>query len=263
MHRKSTVKETTLSSWQRYKWLSSDNIYDMFRKVYRNSVSYRPDKILRHLLVLTRAPNPTPTQFFKKTDLTEDWGENTFVWSVATGGSALVCWTFGLAGAGRAAALGFSCRYKQEAITSGRSTERGAELDLALEMFCRSLLRRGLQVWRPEQQIGLRCAPAALEERRVASSSTAVAGAKLKSMEDLGGPSFLTSLYWLFGKGYFQITHQMQVQSSSFVHSSHHATLRYEWLLRTYCFPSSGYHFLCMQKAVSGVPNSNDCSDKL
>ncbi|KAM3878451.1 cytochrome P450 [Diretmus argenteus] len=33
-------------------------------------------------------------------------------------------------------------------------------------------------------------------------------------MEDLGGPSFMTSLYWLFGKGYFPITHQMQIEHS-------------------------------------------------
>jgi len=32
-------------------------------------------------------------------------------------------------------------------------------------------------------------------------------------MDDLDGPSFLTSLYWLFGKGYFQTTHQMQVKT--------------------------------------------------
>ncbi|RXN29095.1 sterol 26- mitochondrial-like protein [Labeo rohita] len=33
-------------------------------------------------------------------------------------------------------------------------------------------------------------------------------------MDDLHGPSFLTSLYWLFGKGYFQTTHQMQIEHS-------------------------------------------------
>ncbi|MGH0170002.1 UNVERIFIED_CONTAM: hypothetical protein FKN15_058114 [Acipenser sinensis] len=31
-------------------------------------------------------------------------------------------------------------------------------------------------------------------------------------MEELHGPSFLTSLYWLFGKGYFDITHEMQIE---------------------------------------------------
>ncbi|KAM6986954.1 cytochrome P450 [Aplochiton taeniatus] len=33
-------------------------------------------------------------------------------------------------------------------------------------------------------------------------------------MEDLDGPSFMTSLYWLIGKGYFQITHQLQIEHS-------------------------------------------------
>ncbi|KAL7865826.1 hypothetical protein SRHO_G00110730 [Serrasalmus rhombeus] len=84
-------------------------------------------------------------------------------------------------------------------------------------MFYRSLLRTGLLVWRQEQQTALKRAPSALtsvRERRHSTSNTAMTGNKLKSMQDLGGPSFLTSLYWLFGKGYFQITHQMQIEHS-------------------------------------------------
>uniref|UniRef100_A0A6Q2YCV0 Cytochrome P450 family 27 subfamily A member 3 n=1 Tax=Esox lucius TaxID=8010 RepID=A0A6Q2YCV0_ESOLU len=53
--------------------------------------------------------------------------------------------------------------------------------------------------------------------RRDASSNAAVLGDnnKQKTMEDLDGPSFMTSLYWLFGKGYFQTTHQLQIEHSN------------------------------------------------
>ncbi|XP_032423260.1 cytochrome P450 isoform X1 [Xiphophorus hellerii] len=45
-----------------------------------------------------------------------------------------------------------------------------------------------------------------------ASSDTAMGVSKLKTMDDLGGPSFATTLYWLFIKGYFQTTQQMQIE---------------------------------------------------
>ncbi|KAJ8012347.1 hypothetical protein DPEC_G00041760 [Dallia pectoralis] len=48
------------------------------------------------------------------------------------------------------------------------------------------------------------------EQRRYASDAN-----KQKTMEDLDGPSLITSLYWLFGKGYFQTTHQMQIEHSN------------------------------------------------
>nr|XP_020479652.1 sterol 26-hydroxylase, mitochondrial-like [Monopterus albus] len=55
-------------------------------------------------------------------------------------------------------------------------------------------------------------------QRRDASTttSTTVMGdnSKLKPMDDLGGPSFMTTLYWLFVKGYFQTTQQMQIEHS-------------------------------------------------
>lgn len=35
---------------------------------------------------------------------------------------------------------------------------------------------------------------------------------KLKTMDELGGPSFMTTLYWLFIKGYFKTAQQMQVR---------------------------------------------------
>ncbi|XP_072542233.1 cytochrome P450 [Salminus brasiliensis] len=84
-------------------------------------------------------------------------------------------------------------------------------------MFCKSLVRSLQLVGKREHQVGLKCGPsvlASVRERRRSSSSTVVNGDKIKTMEDLGGPSFLTSLYWLFGKGYFQITHQMQIEHS-------------------------------------------------
>lgn len=49
--------------------------------------------------------------------------------------------------------------------------------------------------------------------RRDASSATVMGeNVKLKSMEDLGGPSFMTTLNWLFVKGYFKTTQQLQVR---------------------------------------------------
>lgn len=53
--------------------------------------------------------------------------------------------------------------------------------------------------------------------RRDASSTTSSSSTlmghnnKLKSMDELHGPGFLTTLHWLFIKGYFQTTQQMQV----------------------------------------------------
>lgn len=46
------------------------------------------------------------------------------------------------------------------------------------------------------------------------TSSTTVMADRLKTMDDLGGPSLLTTLYWLFVKGYFQTTQQMQIEHS-------------------------------------------------
>nr|XP_061799309.1 sterol 26-hydroxylase, mitochondrial-like [Nerophis lumbriciformis] len=37
-------------------------------------------------------------------------------------------------------------------------------------------------------------------------------GCRVKSMDELGGPSFLSTLYWLFIKGYFKTTQQMQIE---------------------------------------------------
>ncbi|XP_070693994.1 cytochrome P450 [Pempheris klunzingeri] len=47
-----------------------------------------------------------------------------------------------------------------------------------------------------------------------AGTSTTVMGGdvKLKTVEELHGPSFLTSLHWMFIKGYFQTTQQLQIE---------------------------------------------------
>ncbi|XP_066543983.1 cytochrome P450 isoform X1 [Amia ocellicauda] len=74
-------------------------------------------------------------------------------------------------------------------------------------MFFKLFLRSGSQVCR------LQCEPAlrsVLSRRSPASSSAALS--KIKSMDELQGPSFMTSLYWLFVKGYFNKTHQMQIE---------------------------------------------------
>ncbi|XP_048834869.1 cytochrome P450 [Brienomyrus brachyistius] len=51
--------------------------------------------------------------------------------------------------------------------------------------------------------------------RRASSTTQAVASrGRLKVIDELSGPSFPTSLYWLFGKGFFRKTHQMQIEHS-------------------------------------------------
>ncbi|XP_007227997.3 cytochrome P450 [Astyanax mexicanus] len=84
-------------------------------------------------------------------------------------------------------------------------------------MFRRALGRTLQLAGKRDHQLALKCGPsvsASARERPRDSSSTAVNRDKIKTMDDLGGPSFLTSLYWLFGKRYFNITHQMQIDHS-------------------------------------------------
>ncbi|TRY59297.1 hypothetical protein DNTS_016372 [Danionella cerebrum] len=76
-------------------------------------------------------------------------------------------------------------------------------------MFSNSIQRTGL--FFHKESSGIKC----LTQYFLNSRSTAtLVGDKPKTMDDLNGPSFLTSLYWLFGKGYFPITHQMQIEHS-------------------------------------------------
>ncbi|KAK1797903.1 hypothetical protein P4O66_007953 [Electrophorus voltai] len=83
-------------------------------------------------------------------------------------------------------------------------------------MFCKSLLKSGLLACKQESPSGLKCTASAFSpvcEGRYRTASTAVRD-KLKTIDDLDGPSFLTSLYWFFGKGYFKVAHQMQIEHS-------------------------------------------------
>ncbi|KAK3568945.1 hypothetical protein QTP86_020623 [Hemibagrus guttatus] len=85
-------------------------------------------------------------------------------------------------------------------------------------MFCTWLGRSGLLAYKRDISTGLKCGRAACVNVGVArqhnSSTVMGSSSKLKTMGDLDGPSFLTSLYWLFGKGYFPITHQLQIEHS-------------------------------------------------
>ncbi|KAJ8255442.1 hypothetical protein GJAV_G00204920 [Gymnothorax javanicus] len=71
---------------------------------------------------------------------------------------------------------------------------------------------------RLERQTGVRRVVSSfsyLDSQRHSSSSTMLTGTnKLKTMDDLHGPSFMTSLYWLFVKGYFPKAHEMQIEHS-------------------------------------------------
>lgn len=76
-----------------------------------------------------------------------------------------------------------------------------------LDMFSNSMRRTGFFLCKQDYG-GIRCLTSVFCTR---TTSTLIGGDKQKTIDDLDGPSILTSLYWLFGKGYFQTTHQMQV----------------------------------------------------
>ncbi|KAG7220317.1 hypothetical protein INR49_010151 [Caranx melampygus] len=108
-------------------------------------------------------------------------------------------------------------------------SHRGGTLTLSVATMLRKCLTMtaGLRLNR-QQQTGIQRAVAAAglnygETRHrdastgtTSSSNTAVMGTsnKLKTLDELGGPSFMTTLYWLFVKGYFQTTQQMQIEHS-------------------------------------------------
>ncbi|KAF7644030.1 hypothetical protein LDENG_00229280 [Lucifuga dentata] len=89
-------------------------------------------------------------------------------------------------------------------------------------MLRKTLVNIGQLLHRKQHASGIRRATAALIPRNHGdiqwrdASGTAVKGvtAKQKTMDDLPGPNFLTTLYWLFIKGYFQNTQQMQIEHS-------------------------------------------------
>ncbi|XP_030641592.1 cytochrome P450 [Chanos chanos] len=87
-----------------------------------------------------------------------------------------------------------------------------------VSMYSKTLLRTGLLLCKQENKNGIKCVTSAWSNvsdmHNRASSTTVISDHKQKTMDDLGGPSFMTSLYWLFGKGYFKVTHQMQIEHS-------------------------------------------------
>ncbi|KAF1382849.1 hypothetical protein PFLUV_G00148080 [Perca fluviatilis] len=90
-------------------------------------------------------------------------------------------------------------------------------------MLRKSLLNIGLRV-SPQQHEGIHRVTAGLNpgnygnihRRDVSSTPATVMGdnVKIKTMDELGGPSFMTTLNWLFVKGYFQTTQQLQIEHS-------------------------------------------------
>ncbi|XP_056145234.1 sterol 26-hydroxylase, mitochondrial [Lampris incognitus] len=82
-------------------------------------------------------------------------------------------------------------------------------------MFSKFLVNAGLCAGRRESTKGIQRVTATLNRNGdLGRDESTVVGTdpKPKTMEDLDGPNFLTSLYWLFGKGYFQTTHLMQIE---------------------------------------------------
>lgn len=85
-------------------------------------------------------------------------------------------------------------------------------------MIMKSLLNLGLRLNRPQHK-RIQTVTAGygdIHRRHASSATTTVAGdnVKQKTMDDLGGPTFMTTLKWLFGKGYFKKTQQMQIEHS-------------------------------------------------
>ncbi|XP_034042824.1 cytochrome P450 [Thalassophryne amazonica] len=84
-------------------------------------------------------------------------------------------------------------------------------------MWRNSLLSVGLRAqWLSSgvSALGAQCGTAVRRHDASAAAAATRHDAKLKTMDDLGGPSFITTLYWLFIKGYFQITQQLQIEHS-------------------------------------------------
>lgn len=85
-------------------------------------------------------------------------------------------------------------------------------------MFRNRLVTVGLRARVPHREglhgAAVKCAGA--RRRHASSAATEVTDhdVRQKTMEDLGGPSFLTTLNWLFLKGYLPKTQQMQVSGA-------------------------------------------------
>jgi len=108
---------------------------------------------------------------------------------------------------GRRAASGTDCHYRADHCCS-RTLISTVLWSTGLEMFFNSFLRTGLFLCKQDSS-GIKCLPSILLSVGTRTASTLIGGDKQKTMDDLD----LTSLYWLFGKGYFQTTHQMQVKT--------------------------------------------------
>lgn len=85
-------------------------------------------------------------------------------------------------------------------------------------MFRNRLLTVGLRAGVPHREGLHRTAVnyAGARSRHASSAATEITdhNVRQKTMEDLGGPSFLTTLNWLFLKGYLPKTQQMQVSGA-------------------------------------------------
>lgn len=81
-------------------------------------------------------------------------------------------------------------------------------------MFRKSLITVGLRGNRQRYSGVQRATVTHGDVRYRETSSAAVMGdnVKLKTMDELGGPSFMTTLNWLFVKGYFKTSQQMQIE---------------------------------------------------
>ena len=85
------------------------------------------------------------------------------------------------------------------------------------KMFAGSLLNIGSRTCRREHLNGIHRISSFFNNsvrcrRGITSSSTSVVEHnKQKTIDDLDGPSFVRTLYWLIGKGYLSLSHQMQV----------------------------------------------------
>ncbi|XP_061648595.1 sterol 26-hydroxylase, mitochondrial [Phyllopteryx taeniolatus] len=82
-------------------------------------------------------------------------------------------------------------------------------------MFARVVAGWGLRTHRHRhrpRRLGIHTKAAAAEPREPARLPASSTCGRVKSMDELGGPSFVSTLYWLFVKGYFQRTQQMQIE---------------------------------------------------
>ncbi|KAI3355724.1 hypothetical protein L3Q82_004312 [Scortum barcoo] len=107
------------------------------------------------------------------------------------------------------------------AVSALQRTEECLHGVCTVTMIRRSLLRVGLRLHRAAAAPRAAAGGDAIHRRDASSSTTTSSSTtstvvgdnfKLKTMEDLGGPSFLHTLYWLFVKGHVHTGQQMQIE---------------------------------------------------